>query len=303
MKIKKFQLTQFYKILFLLFVLLIFSVLIFSPFIPESINLKVGDISKETIVSPRQITFESKENKIANNKKKESIKKKEFYSINLSIIQHVIEKINVLFENFETKEREEIERFYIFFESNEIDKIHKLNNKKRDVLKELVIQTVKFIMQKGLHKKDLNIAYIQLNLEKELQENPELLEFKSILTKIILNFAEENFVLDEKQTNLFMENSIEKIKLDKTVFKHGEPIVYSGEEITQNHIDVFKALNMYGLKSDISKLVSSIIFCVLALIIIERYFFMIHSKNYQLSNKVFNIERLKDTLIRVTYPN
>ena len=52
------------------------SIIVFSPFIPKTVTLQLGEITTETIFSPRHIEFESQIDVETNKQKYISIKEK-----------------------------------------------------------------------------------------------------------------------------------------------------------------------------------------------------------------------------------
>ena len=257
-----------------------FSLIIFSPFIPKSINLVEGEISKQTIVSPRLVVFESKQDKINNELKKKSIIKREFYVINYRKVDKILKQTSLFFEKVIENESESISKMYNFLSQEELSALFSISQDKQVKIKSVTMDILSNLMKEGIKTKDED--YIKFKSKPFLKELSFDEEINKIILKIVFYFSDTNFEIDKKQTKLFLENSIKSINFDKTTFKQGEPIVYSGEKITAKHIEVFQALNIYGLKADVSKFISIGLFSLLSLLIIERYIITFNQKLYNL---------------------
>ena len=65
-----------------------------------------------------------------------------------------------------------------------------------------------------------------------------------------------------------------------TVYKEGQPILYKGEKLTQNHIEILQALNLYGTKANLFKFVAIFLFTSLLFLLLERFIYYFNRKIY-----------------------
>ena len=81
--------------------LIILSLVLFTPYIPDSISINQGDITKQTITSPRYITFESKQDKEQNYTLKTNAINTigKIYTIDPMINQKIKEKLYAVFNS------------------------------------------------------------------------------------------------------------------------------------------------------------------------------------------------------------
>ena len=81
-------------------------------------------------------------------------------------------------------------------------------------------------------------------------------------------FLKANLTLDIKQTNLLISQALSSINYQKTIYKEGQPIIYENELVKEDHIEAFKALNIYQSKAKILPFIGILFttaFCILVL--------------------------------------
>ncbi|MDA1353087.1 MAG: HDIG domain-containing protein [bacterium] len=272
---------------------LIVTGLVFSPYIPKSVNIKPGEIAEETLVSPRYIEFESKQDI------KETEKLRKQRSSLVAPVYSVDENINKAIKsdivNFFTTaklylnayqnqtadlatQKPPIPTEILFLGKTNISLLHSMDNKTLASLEYIVIQNTDSILSNGIRKVD------KPKIRTQIRSNIHILELGAaqelFITTTILEFISPNLVYDEAKTAAQIQEEIDSIDPFTTALKEGQPIVYQGEEVTPQHIDILIALNLYGATANLTKASGIFIFTLLMFLLFERFVYFFLPKKY-----------------------
>ena len=114
-------------------------------------------------------------------------------------------------------------------------------------LESSVMNSISIILQDGI--KDINYSAID---EKVVELNYDFFSTSQIqlIASICKQFLRPNLFIDEQRTKEIIEQQLSIIQPFVTTLKTGQVIVSKGDRYTKFHIDVLKALKLYGSKTN-----------------------------------------------------
>lgn len=281
LNINKEKLESFFSYLLYGITATLLAIILYSPFLPDNISLKPNEKSPSTIVSPRDLEFESKSDKLINEKFINQIKENisPVYSINQSISAGVIENITSLFDDLISIPKENLgmhvtqilsEDDIIYLKSLPIESIYKL--------KFNCISKTNSLLSTGL--KDINFQYLTEFYKDSLHEFDSTT--KELALSIIFHFLEPNLTIDQAQTDLITQQELNSVDKKVTIYKKGHVILYESDIVTNSHIEIFKALNMYNRQADTTLFFGIFLLVSLIFIFLDRYIFFFSNSHYKL---------------------
>ncbi|MBI60271.1 hypothetical protein CL657_03535 [bacterium] len=259
------------------------TAIIYSPYIPQNIDLKINDVAITTITSPRYLEFESRLDALVNKKAEEKIANRitPIYSINQTINQAIQDNISLFFDDLSSNSADQMSVYISQILSPEdIILLKQLSNKTFQKFQTDTLDLVKQFLLNGI--KDINNIAIKDMLFRSLESYNTSL--KMISYKIVIHYLQPNLIIDDKQTDLIIKQALTSFKKQKTIFKQGQPIIYEGERVKEQEIEVFKALNMYNTKASYIELIGIFIFTALSILVLERFIFNFYKKAYTIKH-------------------
>lgn len=212
----------------------VISLIICTGYHSVKYNLKVGDIAKVSIKSPRDV-----EDKVTTEKDKEKALQSvpKVYKVDSTIKNNQLQKIQSLIDIFDkvrvNKNSEEIldkiDSTYDL-DIDDLNTIISLNDADytafRTYLKESVDSLLTIVIRDN-NSEDL--ATVRKSISSKVSGYNLSSEAKNIISKIDNNCVKVNAVVDEDKTKLLEEEALKKvqsvmIKKDQTIVKEGEPI-------------------------------------------------------------------------------
>lgn len=273
--------------------LIAISTVVFSPYIPYSVSINEGETAPRTIQSPRYIEFQSSTDK----QKTEEIRHNRMALVEdvYSIDENINKEINVQIINFftalkEYKEQKSSTRDVQISDDLQFLSIRRLRyltelpeNRVREI-EIITVQLAQRILSTGVRRVD------SFEIRKELMRISGLFNLTNLQQSLIINvlshFIKPNMVVDKAKTDALRLNEVESIKPITTIYKEGQPIVYKGEIITKEHIEVLAKLNIYGVKANVRKFFGILLVCFLCFLLLERFSYYFNYK-YHSNPKYF----------------
>lgn len=255
---------------------LLISYLVYFPRMPLNLDIVVGEPAIQTIRSPQYIEFQTPEDIKKTLQLKRARKQliNPIYSIDNSVQKQINEDIISFFTSLRSIYKHELDP-PLFLNSDDNVFLRNLNNTALTDLEFSILNTVSIILQDGI--KDINYAAIDSTVEEINFEHHSPQEIQIIGT-ISKQFLRPNLYIDEQRTNEIIENQINAIQPFITIFKSGQIIVSEGERYTPFHIEVLKALKLYGAKTNTTNFIGIFIFCALLFLLFERFIYYFYHK-------------------------
>ncbi len=262
---------------FLAIVTSIFSLIIFSPSIPQNITLQIGDMAQETIASPKLLEFQTKKDITLTNQQQKNIEQNigKIYSINPKITKNIRNNINSFFSDLIMSETI---KFYMkqIITAEEYTHLKSLTKEDLKKLKQALLIATNSILEKGIY--ETHLPSITNELNKQVDYN--YTEAKKAGIKVIKFYIKPNIINNENQRLALLNQAKNSIKKVTTTIKKGEPIIYQNDIVNSYHIEIFKALQMYNKKTNLTQYFGIFILCFCALIILERFIYCFSNSFY-----------------------
>ncbi|MFC1595749.1 HD family phosphohydrolase [Candidatus Margulisiibacteriota bacterium] len=226
-----------------------------------------GTTAPRTIVSPFSKTFQTE----ADNLETERLRGeraglvKDVFVTDKNVIEEVNTAVISFFTNIRKLKLEELKAEDIAAQGKipaEISSL--LANEKSEslsLMESFVLNAVEKIMNEGVVSVDDETVIKKLeNILRQLKLRNDA---KAAIREVILRFIKTNKVYDTQITEQARLQARETVQPIKTWVREGQVIVYKGDNISREQIEILKKLNLYGLKVDVLTLISIIIVCLL----------------------------------------
>ncbi len=232
------------------------------PMYFNKVHLVEGDIAGNNIVSPSDIQFETAKNKEDTARLREArfASVQPVYDVDLNALSDSKSRINNLFSHIRelkslpsTADRREqiITRDMTYNLSRSA--IRKMERQPPSVLvlmEDISIRIVENLMQKGIEDKD------SVDLKEQVKNSIPKTTYKVILTSIILQSLENNMTFSEEKTEEARARAAAEIKPLYTQYRKGQPILFKGDAVTVESIEIMKKVGVYRNSIDFLRLIA-----------------------------------------------
>lgn len=254
---------------------LLISYIVYTPRMPLNLDITIGDPALQTIRSPQYIEFQTQEdidktNQLRNTRR---LLINPIYSIDTSIQKQIIEEVIVFFTTLRMSPRSNAPIGFLSKKSQAF--IRSMSDSDLSDLESSVMNSISIILQDGI--KDINYSAID---EKVVELNYDFFSTSQIqlIASICKQFLRPNLFIDEQRTKEIIEQQLSIIQPFVTTLKTGQVIVSKGDRYTKFHIDVLKALKLYGSKTNAINFIGIFIICSLLFILFERFLYYFYRK-------------------------
>jgi putative nucleotidyltransferase with HDIG domain len=254
---------------------LLISYIIYTPRMPLNLDIVIGEPALQTIRSPQYIEFQTEEdiNKTDQLKKARRELINPIYSIEPSIQKKIIEEVIVFFTTLRMDPSNQQLLDFLSLETQAT--MLSLSDNELTDLESSIMESISIILQDGI--KDINYSAIDEKITKlnlEFFPTPQI----KLIASICKQFLRPNLFIDEQRTKEIIEQQLSVIQPFVTSLKTGQVIVSKGDRYTKFHVDVLKALKLYGSKTSAINFIGIFIICSLLFILFERFLFYFYQK-------------------------
>ncbi|HAR62237.1 MAG: hypothetical protein DKM50_03055 [Candidatus Margulisiibacteriota bacterium] len=253
------------------------SLILISPYISKGLNLKVGERSNVQVVSPQYFEIQTRANKKETEQLRElkASQVKDVYSINQEVNQDVNLNVTNFFKalrEYRIDEKKLIKPVLnASLTKSYFSRLSKSNDQQFEVISDTVNRIIDKITNRGVS--DINDEEIQIIISNELKKNQSLRAYKEVLTDLVKNFLIPNIFYDEQKTNELKKVARNSISPIVTAYRKGEPILYAGDIVNQDHYNVLKYLGYVGVSANYNKIFSLSMLVFMLLFLIERFLY------------------------------
>lgn len=242
---------------------------------PLNLDIVIGEPALQTIRSPQYIEFQTEEdiNKTDQLKKARRELINPIYSIEPSIQKKIIEEVIVFFTTLRMDPSNQQLLDFLSLETQAT--MLSLSDNELTDLESSIMESISIILQDGI--KDINYSAIDEKITKlnlEFFPTPQI----KLIASICKQFLRPNLFIDEQRTKEIIEQQLSVIQPFVTSLKTGQVIVSKGDRYTKFHVDVLKALKLYGSKTSAINFIGIFIICSLLFILFERFLFYFYQK-------------------------
>lgn len=242
---------------------------------PLNLDINIGEPALQTIRSPQYIEFQTQEDIDKTDQLKNARREliNPIYSIDTSIQKQIIEEVIVFFTTLRmnTSNQQHLD----FLSRQSQGTIQSLSESELSDLESSIMDSISIILQDGI--KDINYTTIDekvIELNHEFFPKPQI----QLIASICKQFLRPNLFIDEQRTKEIIEQQLSVIQPFVTSLKTGQVIVSKGDRYTKFHVDVLKALKLYGSKTSAINFIGIFIICSLLFILFERFLFYFYRK-------------------------
>ncbi|KXZ39684.1 hypothetical protein SAMN05661008_00639 [Alkalithermobacter thermoalcaliphilus JW-YL-7 = DSM 7308] len=298
MKLKKFSLA-------LLFFVINF-LLLFTFLSPQKYELRVGERAQEDIRATKDI-----ENKIETEKliKKAVENVQPVYRINPTVqaeiksdIDNFFEQIYILKDNKDLELEDKIKKFKeVKISEKSIAKALSMDKQRLEYLKRYIFETINQIMNTGITKDEIDP--LKEAIADSFQETNKFKSDEKLLGIEIINaFLRPNKFLDIEKTQQKIEEA--KSSVDKVIIKKGDYILYKGEIVTQEKIDIINSLGIIEKKGREDFFVNISIATILLILegLLGIYLYMFHRNLLENERKLLLLILILITTLVLSLP-
>lgn len=275
------------------FVLLYFVVsyfFVYSGMTPPKFDLKAGDVAPQDIKAPKDIV-----DNIATQKKiNEAINAvNPKYDYNENVAQESYIKLIDFFNKLRNvrkssvTEQEKLNTFKsitpIKLDDNVIKMLIKIDDNTLLSVESQAVSTEKAIMARQITDDALPAV---LNDAKGIIDNSEVSsELKPVVQAITSSVIVPNMIYNAQETNIAKKEAVEKVQ--PVIYKKGQNIVIGGEVVTQEQIEVLKALGLLKGSNKIDFAMMIGLFILLALLLFLSVYYIIRLDKKITAKKVY----------------
>ena len=270
-------------------------ILLSADFLPERINIQVGDVSDRQIKAPQGTVFIS--DVLTNRARQEAADQVDsIFKIDQDVLLETDENISEIYQKILTVNADD--------SLNETQKTRAIQaqintglpsstlkavaNAEPGVISNLSMQTKQFIreyMEKGVQEKALDSTKQDILLkvkESELEE-----DFKPLVTAVISETElKPNLVLDEERMEASRQEAMSRIQPVQVTVKQGEEIVGDGQVVTEEKYEILEHLGLLKTSYRHFSFFGLICFVVLVIILILIYLYR-YNREILLDEKKF----------------
>ncbi|NDC83361.1 hypothetical protein EB093_06860, partial [bacterium] len=265
--------------------LVILTLLLFSPYIPNNIDLNVGDVAPMTVVSPRFITFQT----ASDRRDTEDLRRRRValvdrvYAVDRDLNKGVLSQVVNMFTDLRRLDGHALGGNRIpdslrFLTGSQIRYLEKLSPDALNRLEKLTVTTTEAMLLEGF--REVNPSEVTLRVRTHLHDASISPDDAAMLSAIIGHVVKPNLVYSESMTRKAQLRELNTIKPVTSELKQGEPIFYKGSVVTSDNIEALKALNMYGRQMNLFKLTGLGMMAALILLLIERFIYHFNRRNH-----------------------
>ncbi|MFO7815778.1 MAG: HDIG domain-containing protein [Halanaerobiales bacterium] len=300
------QLNERYKRRISLIIFFVFIAIILTfNFFPNQIDLEVGEVSTSDVVAPRTVTFIDQE-------KTEQLRElavessSKVYEEDKSVNRQILSDIDKLFTtvlnaktNIQGDDGEQINsQFLNEIKSNnnleisnddlslllktDVDKINELHNISKDIMEEILQERI--FPENVLEVRNrINQLALETNFDRE---------YRLVLVNILTKNIEPNMILDIEATEQRQQEALREVEPVKRTVLRGENIIRKGDIVSQDDIQVLKALGLRKPSINYVNLLGVLITLSALLLLLGYYIKHYESEVWENINQLILVETL-----------
>jgi len=247
-------------------VFIILTLILTIDFIPNQVNLKVGQVSPRDIVAPKTIEYVDQERtKELREKAANSVSK--VYVEETTVLDDIGQRLDNLFttvrsynsviksdqnENKDIKEKKKLDL------SKKVEKIEakieaevsakaikyllQANAKTLDYVEEETNQIITKYLNRGI-KSDA-IKQVKEQIRQDIQTLSITNRYQYVIEELINNLIKPNLILNKEATTLRRKKALEAVKPVKKTVHQGEIIIRHGKVVTKEDIQILNVLEL-----------------------------------------------------------
>lgn len=245
-----FSIPVFYFSLFFIGFFLFVSILFF-PYLPHNLRFVEGMTSPRTVFSPKTMDVETSVNRHQTQKlrRNSSGTVEQIYTIDQGLNREILSDLHSFFsvirrsKSIDGDASESLFEDYQFLSKESRAQLLALDDRSLRTFEYFTVQYADTVLSAGLISTDRLSIVDLVESGVDIWHLPRALKETSFV--ILSHFLKSNLVLDSVKSKQFAKE-LGFILPSTTHIREGQPIVFKGERITKQHLEIFRALGLLG---------------------------------------------------------
>ncbi|HZK18223.1 MAG TPA: hypothetical protein VFD15_02805 [Clostridia bacterium] len=278
-------------IIFLILVTIITSV----EFIPQKVDLEVGQVSPSDVAAPRTIVFEDKMKTVELQKEAEDAVIKQ-YDMQPQVNAAVQKDISDLIEDLadiaadggvasDERRKQLREKIPFSLPDNTVDSLAKAAPKDYDHVKRSINGLINEAMLNGVKEDELNLAKQKIN--SGIADMGFNSQYEQLAQSSVNFFLRPNMFLNMEKTTLMKAEARESVLPVQVTVKQNEKIVGKGEIVTEEHLNKLRALGLTRSQLPVSNIIGSFLLIILLSSVVLLYLYQQNREIYQAAGHLY----------------
>ncbi|MFH1428266.1 MAG: HDIG domain-containing metalloprotein [Candidatus Margulisiibacteriota bacterium] len=252
-------------------IMAVFSIVIIIMLGVSYLNLTFfpseGRISPKTIISPVDKTFQTESDirKTEEYRNERAGLVQDIYTVDKNIIETVRSDVVQLFTIIRKLKIGEITPEAMVAQTgiseNVILTLQKEDLRNLSLIEQFVLNIIERLMSEGIVS--IEDETVTREISTILNRLQMTADSRNSIRMLINGMLKPNKIADRQKTDLAKLQARESVEPFTTEVRAGQAIIYRGDAISREQIEILKKLNLFGLKIDFSNLVIIIIICLL----------------------------------------
>lgn len=274
---KRFSKTNF--IVFGVWFLLL-TIIIAIPFFSNKVNFKTGDIAPFSVFSPADVEFSTRQDIFETERLREEKASQvdKVYDIDYEATEIAKEKVALFFKsinklkdrNLSDEQRFAIKEKLIFdLPQKNLSNIINTDTSVLVLVESLIVQQLEQVMAGGIE--DKNSLDLRVDINNEVSRMNLHIRHKEIIKEVLLQAVENNKTFNLIATNLKKSQVRSSVLPRKTRLVKSQPIIYVGDKVSEQHVEILKKLGMHGSLFNPLKILAVAILNFISLFLLAGY--------------------------------
>ncbi|TDX51064.1 HD family phosphohydrolase [Orenia marismortui] len=289
--LKKFNITEanFYRIqksqryIWVIVIFIILSGIVSIDFLPNRVNLQVGQVTKSDIVAPKTVEYIDEESTEKLRQEAEN-KVSKVYEEDTGILTKVKADVRQFFDTIKNIKSSDVElekkvksvqdNYKIDLSSQQLSYLFSLSEENIDFLEEDTLMFLVKYLNRGV--KDNYLNNVKDQLSQDAIELTEDRQYNQLVSKISRHFIRPNLIFNFEETEKRKEEARQNIEPIKRTFSKGEIIIRHGKVVTHDDIKILKNLGLTQPKINYINILGHILIVLIFVLIPSIYISQYH---------------------------
>lgn len=266
---------------------LITAFLVFSPFSNQFMSLKLGERASYTVLAPHSITLETSSDTLRTSLMVEKVlaQTQPVYKQDTVVNQSIVASLDSFFEDvskYRTQthghafDLNEVPASLRFLDNELLQAIRFFSTESLRIIEYSARQSTQWFLSNGVLEIDPEIISTQVRaMLSHLQLSASE---RDLISQLIIHVLSPNLVIDTEKTELAKNKAIAKLPRFKTTILQDRPIVFEGDIVSQDHLDILTLLRAASREADLKRLGGIILIVSFSFAFFERFLFFFSPK-------------------------
>ncbi len=264
-------------------------------FIPQKVDLEVGQVSPSDVAAPRTIVFEDKTKTIELQKEAEEAVVRQYDmqpQVNAAVQKDITDLMDdianiAIMEGVSNSEKRKQfqERVPFSLPDSTVDSLVQASPRDYDHVKRSVNSLINESMQNGIKEDELNQTKKKIN--SGIADMGFSSQYEQLAQGSVNFFLRPNMFLNMEKTAQMKAEARESVLPVQVTIKQNEKIIGKGEIVTEEHLIKLRALGLTRSQLPISNMVGSLLLIILLSSVVLLYLYQQNREIYQAAGHLY----------------